>query len=177
MLQEQTIKTKFGFKIANAILALLFFASMGLTVWGIQIYRVTIISSKYLFAIIAVGSILTFIMIFFALKPSYNIFWIFLMSILIGGGTSYFLFLYLNSAYPAKEKLTKDFKIVRTGTLAGRLSSCHRPFAVVDFNGIEKELIFNCDDEKTINTWSKVRLEYSKGLFAFDIIKIKTLLN
>jgi hypothetical protein len=178
ILDKKTATTNARHQISNIILAILFFASMGLIIWGINIYRLTIINPKYLFALITFGIFPGFILIKFVLKPSYKIVWIFLNSIAIGGGTLYFLFLYLNSTYSGKEQLSGNFNIIKTGTLAkGRSGSCGSPYAVVDFNGTEKELIFFCDYENTISSFSKVRLEYSKGFFGFDIIKTKTLIK
>lgn len=165
-------------QIANIILALLFFASMGLAIWGINIYRLTIVPFRYLFQIVAISTLVTLPVILFVLKPTYNFFWIFLTSTAIGGGTSYFVFLYINSIYSNAEISKQDFSIVKTGTLAkGKSSSCGSPFVVVDFNGVEKELIFFCEYEKIIKSFSKVRLEYSEGFFGFEIIKSKTLLK
>jgi hypothetical protein len=67
--------------------------------------------------------------------------------------------------------MTEILKIDRTGTLAKeRYGNCNSPYAVVRINGIEKELIFSCEYEKSIKTYSEIQLEFSKGLFGFDIL-------
>lgn len=113
----QTIKPKLRFKIANAILAVLFIISMFLAFLGINIYRLMIIPLIYLFIVVFTGSIATFILILYGLRPSYKTIWIFLTSIAVGGGSLCFLFLFLNSIYPGGKKLIRGFNIIRTGTL------------------------------------------------------------
>jgi hypothetical protein len=98
------------------------------------------------------------------------------MSIFIGGGFFYFGLLYLNQALAGKEILTDDFQIVETGNLGGgRKSSCFQPYAIIDFYGTRKQLMFYCEYEKTIKNYSKVTVTFSKGLFGFDVIKSKQL--
>jgi hypothetical protein len=165
-------------KSEDFIFNLLLVVSMGLSIWGIVIYRMTIIPLKYLFAVMALGAVIAYPLIKFKLKPSYENSRIFLTSVAIGAGLFYFSFLYLNSRFLDKEKLTKDFNIVETGTLAkGRKGVCRQPYAIVDFYGIKKELIFYCEYEHTISTFSKVKLEFSKGLFGFNFIHTKTLIR
>jgi hypothetical protein len=173
------VKEKLGFKISDGVLALLFLVSMGLAVWGINIYRLTIIPITLLITIITIGSIPAFLMIFFLLKPSYKIIWILLTSIAIGGSALYFSFLYLNATYCDNKILTNDFNILRKGTLAAGKGSgaCRTPFIIVDFNGSEKQLVFYCDYKEIVDVSSKVRIGYSRGLFGFDVIKSRILLK
>ena len=161
---------------SDRILHILFLICIALTIWGIIIYRLTIIDTKTLFIITSIGTAFAFITIQRILKSSYAIFWIFFISIAVGGGTFYFSVLFFNQCFADKETFTKEFKIIETGNLArGRRSNCSQPFAVVDFNGTEKQLVFYCDYEKTIKNFSKVLLSYKNGLFGFDIIETKEL--
>ena len=146
-----------------------------MTIWGIIIYRLTIIDIKTLFIITTIGTVFAFIAIKRILKSSYAIFWIF-FSIAVGGGTFYFSTLFLNQFFADKDAITKESRIIETGNLArGRRSNCSQPFAIIDFNGTEKQLVFYCDYEKTIKDFSKVILTYKNGLFGFDIIETKVL--
>lgn len=174
--QSQNLKRKLNFKTGDTILTTLFFASIGLTIWAIGIYRLTVIDIKYLFAAAAFGTIIVFATILFRLKSTYSLFWIFIISIAIGGGFFYFGLLYLNQTFADKEALKDDFQIVKTGNLGrGRKSSCFQPYAVIDFYGTQKQLVFYCEYEKTIKNYSKVTVTFSKGLFGFDVIKSKQL--
>ena len=172
---EKSINKLYSNK-SDKILQILFLFCGGLTVWGITIYRLTIIDSKSLFIITTLGTAFAFIVIKRTLKSTYSNFWIFFVSIAVGGGTFYFSTLFLNQFFADKESITKEFKIIETGNLGrGRKSSCAQPFAIIDFNGTKKQLVFYCDYEKTIINFSKVLLIYKNGLFGFDIIKAKEL--
>lgn len=173
---SQDLKRKLSFKPGDIILTILFFASICLTIWAIGIYRLTVIKIKYLFTAAALGAFIVFAITLFRLKSTNSIFWTFIMSVFIGGGFFYFGLLYLNQALADKEMLTDDFKIVEAGNLGrGKKSSCFQPYAVVDFYGTRKQLMFYCEYEKTIKNYSKVTVKFSKGLFGFDVIKSKQL--
>ncbi|MEO6230587.1 MAG: hypothetical protein ABJB11_17900 [Ferruginibacter sp.] len=149
---------------------------MCLILWAINIYRITIIDTKYLLIASVIGAVIGIILIPKFLKPTYSKFWKALINLAIGGGLFYFVLLYLNQAFYDKVIISNDFKILKTGTLGrGKFSPCFQPYATIDFNGVEKQLIFYCDFEKTIKSYSKVSLTYSKGLFGFNIIKSKQL--
>ena len=167
---------KINFKTGDAILAVLFFTSMGLTIWGINIYRLTIIDIKYLFVTIAFGAIIAFATLTYLVKSSYSTFWTYFIKVGIGSGLFYFGFLFFNKQFADKEFLTEDFQITKKGTLGrGRSSTCFQPYVVIDFYGTEKELLFYCDDAPVIKRSTKVNLTYSKGSFGFNIIKSKRL--
>ena len=167
---------KFNFKTGDAILTVLFFTSIGLTIWGINIYRLTIIDIKYLFAIVAFGVIIAFATLTFLVKSSYSTFWTFFIKAGIGGGLFYFGLLFLNKQFADKKITTEDFKIIKTGTLGrGRSSTCFQPYVIINFYGTEKQLLFYCDDAQIIKRSTKVNLTYSKGSFGFNIIKSKRL--
>lgn len=178
-----TRKTKdpnkiFDFQIGDAILTVLFFASVGLTIWGINIYRLTIIEIKYLFATVTFGIIIVFAILTWLVKSSYSIIWTFLIKAGIGGGLFYFGLLFINQQFADKELLTDHFLIVKKGTLGrGKSSICFQPYVNIDFYGTEKQLIFYCDYADTVRHSTKVNLTYSKGALGFYIIKSKNLMD
>ena len=166
----------FQFNKSDTVLGLIFVATICLTVWAVNIYRLTIIDTEYLFIVSAIGAFVGTVLIPKYFKSSYAKLWRVFLSLAIGGGTFYFGFLYLNQALTDKKIINKDFQIIKTGTLGrGRFSSCFQPYAIIDFNGTEKQLVFNCDFEKTIENYSKVSVTYFKGQFGFYVIKSKHL--
>jgi len=171
----QNPKTKIILTRRDKIYLLLIFASLCLTVWAIAIYNLTIIDIKYLFAAAAVGGIIVFALILLLHKSSYRVIWTFIISIAIGGGFSCFGLLFLNKLFAGSPQ-TKEFEIVSTGHL-GRVSNgnCFKPYAVIDFDGIQKQLVFTCEDEKAIKSYHKVAVTFSKGLFGFGVIRSKQL--
>ena len=102
---------KFNSPTGDVILTILFFASVGFTIWGINIYRVTIIDIKYLFVTIAFGVIMSFAILTWLIKSSYSTTWTFLIKAGIGGGLFYFGLLFINQQFADKEFLTEQFLI------------------------------------------------------------------
>ena len=169
---------KLNLKTGDIVLIGLFFISLGLTIWGISIYRFTIIDTKYLLATIAIGICISLVALTFSVKSSYSTFWAAFIKTGIGGGFFYFGLLFLNQQFADKELLTNDFLIIKTGTLGrGGKSICSQPYAVIDFYGTEKELLFYCGFSEIIKRSSKVTLTYSKGTFGFNVIKSQSLRN
>ena|GEM_PF-1099995 len=162
-------------KTLDVILFVLFLISVGLVVWGINIYRRTIIEPKYLFVAVSLGTVVAAIILLFVTREFLNAFWTFFLAAAIGGGTVYFLTLYLNRELAEKELASETFDIQRTGNLArGRKGVCRSPYAMIDFYGFEKQLVFYCEYEKTIHDFRKVRVDYFKGFFGFPIVQNQT---
>jgi len=169
---------KYNFQTGDTLLTILFFTSMGLTIWGINIYRLTIIETKYLFGTIAFAIFIGFAVLSFLLKSSYSTIWTFLIKAAIGGGLFYFAFLFINQQFADKQLQTEQFVILKKGTLGrGKSSSCFQPYVDIDFNGTEKELVFYCDYADIVKHSTKVNLTYSRGAFGFNIIKSKQLVD
>lgn len=163
-------------KTLDAVLFVLFLLSVSLVVWGINIYRRTIIEPKYLFVAISLGTFVAAIILLFVTRVFLNAFWTFFLAAAIGGGTVYFLILYLNRELANKEITSETFDIHRTGNLAkGRKGVCRSPYVMIDFYGFEKQLVFYCEYEKTIHNFRKVRVDYFKGFFGFPIVQNQTL--
>jgi hypothetical protein len=172
----QNHNRKFTFKTGDIILIILFFTSMFLTIWAINIYRLTIIDIKYLVAIIAFGIITSLVTLTFLKKSSYSAFWTFFIKAGIGGGLFYFGLLFLNQKFADKELSKEQFQIIKKGMLPrGKSGHCKQPYVVVSFYGVEKELIFYCQDAEKVKYAPKINLTYSRGLFGFIIIKSKDL--
>lgn len=168
----------FNFKAGDAILFSLFLASICLTVWAVNIYRLTIVDTPLLYIVSAIGAVIAFLAIHFFIKSSYSKFWTVFISIVIGSGTFYFGLLFLNQTFSDKEIIEEDFQIIKTGTLGrSRPTRCFQPYAIIDFHGTEKQLVFYCDFAETMKHSSKVSLSYSKGLLGFDIIRSKQLVH
>lgn len=168
---KSTIKT------GDGILFLLFLISTGLAVLGITIYRQTIIETKYILGIVILGIITGSILLSF-IKSSYSKTWTSLIRAAIGSGIFYFAFLFINQQYADKEWQTDQFQILKKGTLSSaKGSDCAQPYVEIDFYGVEKELLFYCQETDSIKHATSVTISYSKGLFGFNIIQSKALLQ
>ena len=173
--KQKNFKSKLKLRKVNVILTILAIATIFMILWAIDIYRLTIITSSYLFGVTAIGGIITFITLRIWLKKIYSVVLTFVISIPLGGGFFYSGFLFFNQIFHGKELITKEFQIIKTGNFGGRNTGCFEPFVVIDFHGIRKQLVFSCNYEKTINNYHKVALIYSRGFFGFETIASKEL--
>jgi hypothetical protein len=174
---ENQLNKNHSSKTGDIILTVLFFISMGLTIWGINIYRLTIIDAKYLLVPTIFGVIVA-LTILAVLKSRYSRFWTLLIKAAIGSGIFYFGFLFLNQRLADKHMLTEGFKIVEKGSFPQvKKSRCSKPYAVIDFYKTKKQLVFYCDYAEIIKHSTKVNLTYSKGGLGFIIIKSKELVQ
>jgi hypothetical protein len=177
-LTNKVFSRPFNFKAGDIILYLLFIASISLTVWAINIYRLTIIGTNILYVISGIGSVIALFLIRIFIKSAYSKFWTLFISIVVGSGAFNFGLLFLNQTFSNREIIKEDFQIIKIGTLGrSRPTRCFQPYAIIGFHGTEKQLVFYCDFAETLKNSSKVSLTYSKGLFGFDIIKTKQLVR
>ena len=175
---SKVFNRKLKFKTGDIIIALFFFASISLTVWAVNIYRLTIIDTTLLFLVSVSGAVIAFFAINLLVKSSYSKIWTLFISIVIGGGTLYFGLLFLNQTFADTKIINEEFQIINTGTLGrSRPTRCFQPYATIDFHGTEKQLVFYCDFAEAVKNSSKVNIVYSKGLFGFYIIKSKQLVH
>lgn len=167
---------QFATQVADLRIILLFFISWGLIIWGCFIYRSTFIHPRYLFATVSFGSVVAFATLSFVINNSYNLFWKFFQSLVIGGGLCYFSLLFINTSFLDCSKTTEDFTIIKTGQDYYKGGN-NRPYATIYFHGLQKDIFFGSDYETTIKTYSKLRIGYAKGLLGFECILSKTLLT
>lgn len=86
-----------------------------------------------------------------------------------------FLFMWTNQHFNDNSKTVESVAIVSVGHLAKSGHDCGEPYAQIVFNGKQKELMFPCGKE--IEKYSRVYIEITKGLFGFDVITNKTLIQ
>lgn len=164
-------------KIIDGALSILFILSIVIVVWGINIYRKTIIDPKYLFAVVSIGTVIAAVILFFVTKNFLNAFFTLFIAAAIGGGTTYFLTLYLNKELAVKEISSETFDIKTTGNLGSRKGGCRSPYAVIDFYGNEKQLVFYCEYEKSIHDYKIVKVDFFRGFFGFPVVETQTLIR
>ncbi len=132
----------------------------------------------HLFGIVGLGTILFIAILFFILKINCSLLVTFLASIIIGGGTLFFSILYINKQFAYKEVLIENFTIKKKGNFSrGRKGNCSQPYVYIDFYGLEKQLVFYCQEQEKVDNSSKVILAYSTGFFGFEVIHNKELVE
>jgi hypothetical protein len=172
------------YNFKSNLLGVLFFAGAALTVWEIEIYRVTFISAK----ILTLVWVLTGLLITPLFKNIFNIycfnpytpgrtpiFFYILFNTVSFGGILIFLFMFINQTFGSQTKTIITLPIVSYGHFAKTGKNCGQPYANVMYKGEEKELVFYCGTE--IKKYKSVYVEITKGLFGFEVITNKTLIE
>jgi hypothetical protein len=167
----------YKFNLENRILFVLFMASIGLAIYTVNLYRITIIGKDTLFIVSTIGVLIGLLLIRVFIKNADSNFWTYLIGIIISISVSNFGLLFLNQTFSDKEIKNEIFQIEKRGTLGrGKSSKCFQPYVVIDFHGKEKEIVFYCDSSEQLKLASNLSIAYSKGLFGLEIIKSKKLL-
>lgn len=147
-----------------------------LIVWSINIYRNTFIDWRILVPPVIIGIIFFLVALWkLLLNFGYQMWAILFICSICGGGLSHFGFMYLNQRFSVTDTITETFTIERKGTLAKGRRGCSQPYAVINFDGLEKDLIFYCDLSESFHKYSKIRISYSKGFLGYYVIKERLL--
>lgn len=178
LLKDRRCRAKNEEKVFGFGFNAFFILAIALFVPGIDIFRRTVIELKYLVLAACLGVIVLVILLFWLKKFSLGLCKTFLLALSVGGCIPCFLLLYLNKSLANKEITSKVFAIQKTGNLAnGRYGRCGIPYAAVDFEGYEKQLIFSCAYERSIHTFTRVRIDYYEGYWGFPVIQAQELVN
>ena len=172
------------YNLKSNLLGALFLGGLILTILEIYIYRITFISFYIPLSIwVLTGLLMTpiFKKIFniYCFNPytpeRTSMFFHYLYNIVSFGGIMVFLFMWVNQTFSDKSKNVKTLPIVSYGHLAKSRRSCGEPYVRIMYKNSEKELIFPCGTEN--EKYRSVYIEVEKGLFGFDIITNKTLIE
>jgi hypothetical protein len=180
---EQKAKYPY-YNLKSNVLGGLFLVGLVLTVWEIYIYRVTFISFYIPLGVWPVtGIIITPIF-----KRTFNIYCFnpytpgrtpmvfhYFFNVVSFGGVSVFLFMWTNQTFNDKSKAVLTHPIISYGHLAKSRRNCGEPYVVISYQSEKKELVFPCGTD--VENYSSVYVETVKGLFGFDVITDKTLIQ
>ena len=150
--------------------------AVGLLIWSFILVDKTLIKTGFVLLPGLLGGLLGTILLTFLWRKFIFPFWAILFYGMLSGA-SLPIFLFIASNYYLRESNTfqAEFNIVRTGNHSKRNSACRTPYPVVFYGEIEKELPFECEYEKSISNFKKVRLELQEGLLGFHVIQKKEL--
>lgn len=89
------------------------------------------------------------------------------------GGFILFSFMATNFYFADNQINKRTFVINTKGSLSGskRHRSERKPYVLINYDGIEKQLIFSYSDTDKINSAKKVHLNIKKGFLGFDILE------
>ncbi|MCT4602166.1 MAG: hypothetical protein N4A59_04545 [Marinifilum sp.] len=83
-----------------------------------------------------------------------------------------FSFMSINYFFASSSIETKKFKVLETGSLSGGKGSRNKrkPYVVINYEGMEKDLIFPHSEMENVMNSKAVMLDVRKGLFGFDVL-------
>jgi hypothetical protein len=97
------------------------------------------------------------------------------MAIAAGGSILIFGLLQINQSFSDHKLKVQTFRVIKSGTISSNRNPCIRHYAEIDFNGLNKKLLFDCEDQYSAKTFSGVKINYSKGFFGFEVIRSQEL--
>ncbi len=146
-----------------------------LGVWEVYIYRFTMISIVIPVSIVLIVGTTVFFFNQGHYKKLFNVRGVFfplLQNILSWGFISCYLFMAVNYYGADIEvrnvQLTIKSKSSRIGLKSNR--NKRSPLVIVNYSGIDKELVFTYAETKRVDAAKKVRLAIRRGLLGFDVI-------
>jgi len=159
---EKTLKHK-SFYFVSAIIGLI------LIFFEVTLFRRTIISFKIPIIIILFSAFISF----FFIRQRYNktyqknsFFFPFMQGLLSFGFASCYCFMALNYYFADNNTEQKSCKILNKHTIGTRNP---QPAIEIDYDGIEKQLVFYAGQQTQIDTSTYVLLTKRKGLFGYDV--------
>lgn len=159
-------------------LLFVFVGSMCLAVWSINIYRNTFMDWRLLILPSVMGAFVANLLFFSRLrKAGEKNLTAFLLCGISGGCIAHFLTMYLNQKFVSTEEHQEIvFPVLHRGRLAkGKGSSCAQPYVSITFNGLGKDVMFSCAEDRLVFQADSVWIVCSKGLFGFEVIQAKSL--
>jgi hypothetical protein len=166
-----------GNKKLDNLVVILFFLGLILLIWEIFIYRRTIIELKIpLLLWLTPGVFMTPLLYkrmnyIDGMKAHWTLHYI--LHTCMTGAFVLFTFMASNYYFADNQIEKSTFEIIGTGSLPG--SKGHRserkPYVVINYKGMEKQLIFSYPETDRINSAKMVNLSVKKGLLGFDIIE------
>jgi hypothetical protein len=166
-----------GNKKLDNLIGFLFILGLILLIWEIFIYRRTIIELKIpLLLWLTPGVFMTPLLYkrmnyIDGMKAHWTLHYI--LHTCMTGAFILFAFMASNLYFADNQIKNKTFDIISTGSLPG--SKGHRserkPYVMINYEGMEKQLIFSFPETERINSAKKVNLTVKRGLWGFDILE------
>ena len=156
----------------DRFMSILTFVSLGLIAWEMFIYRKTFINIFIPLSLLLIGGPILFFSfrkkIKFYRETDHGILSQIVHGTILFGGTFMFVFMFLNYYLPFHKTETVELRVVEIGNLTSK-RGCDAPYAIVDYYGFEKQLIFPC--KTNLSRANYIKVELKKGLFGFMIVK------
>ena len=162
----------------------IFFLGLFLMIWGIEIFRITMIDKFILLGIIFLIGIITFFLDYKNYAKTYTkysrsalLIYSMMHCILGYGFIACSIFMFTNYYFADEGFETKSFEIIERSSMAGGKNSRgeSQPLMRINYDGKIKELVFKHEYYEKMNFYTEVELKISKGYFGFDLLLDKEL--
>jgi hypothetical protein len=170
-------------KTADLVYGIPFLTGLALQILAVELFRQTFISSRITIGIFFLSGLIGFYLLRRYIQGTFqnkllDLTISFIYCLVAIGGVVTYLFLAVNYHLANGHTTRHHFRILETGTLGkGPASDCFQPFAIIEKNGLTKEIILDCDLPKDITVYKSIALTVSDGRLGFGIIKNKELLD
>lgn len=167
---------KKGQRRQNLISYLILFSGSALFIWGISLFNKTFIETQTQVYITLFGATIgTLVLYFLGRRKSYDLLVTLFLGFYLGGSIPFCLMATTNYYLRNNEKQILQLNIIQTGNHSRRKSKCRRPYAIVEFQNIKKEIKFPCEYETSISNYKSVTLTTSKGVWGYEVFTDKKL--
>lgn len=164
---------------SDRLMSIMTFVSIGAIIWEISLFRKTFINVSIPLTLLIGGGFILFLLfrnkIRYYVENAYGFFLQAFHGIILFGGLLMFFFMALNFYIPTGKIELVDLKIIKTGTLSKGRHGGGNPYAVVDYHGFEKQLIFS--SSSNLDNAERIKVHLQKGVLGFLIVKDKKLVN
>lgn len=144
--------------------------SSAILIWSFRLFNKTFMPvSTGIFSAMLV-SIPVFILLYYTWRHKHGVCVLIFYAILCGSAISNIMLQGINFYFKSDKETRTTVAIISTDNRKGRYGRCATPYATVELNGVEKELAFPCEYEKTITGYKKVNLVLKKGALGYDVI-------
>jgi len=164
--------SKLDITVWNTVFTIVFFGGMVLTIFEIDIYRLTFIPVAIpIFIWVATGLLITPFNAEALAKEmkARSIFLRVFFNIVAWGGIATYVFMALNFYFRTNVSNNVALPILNNGYLAKGRNGCGNPYAEIDYKNFQKQIVFPCDT--AIARYNTIILKIEKGLFGFDVIQ------
>jgi hypothetical protein len=166
-----------GNKKLDGLVSALFFSGLILLLWVMMIYNKTIIELKIPLMIWLIPGVVLTPLFYNTMNyiEGVKVHWIlhYILHTCMTGTFILFAFMASNFYCADNQIEKKTFEIIRTESSVGSKGypKKKRPCLLINYEGIEKELIFYRSEVDRINSAKIVNLRVKKGLWGFDILE------
>lgn len=155
---------------------LILFAGAAFFTWGILLFDKTFIYFQTEIIITLLGAPVGIIVLhFFWRHKKYGLIATLFYGSFLGVPIPYCFMATTNYYFRDNKTQKVQLDIIKTGNRSKGRGSCKTPYAVVEFQGINKEIPFHCGYEKSISKYKSLTLTVSKGLWGYTVYTDKLL--